>query len=277
MEKQRKIISILLTFIMVLAMSSFMAGCGEDDVDPAALFDKASDNISKADTCSFDADLVMSTKLGAQSMDIKMGMDCDYIKPTKDDASDMQVYAKVNMELMGQKVQSDIYIKDGFAYSNTQGQKIKTQLPKESFKEINKLFSDKNTIKIEKYVKESSMDGDKIKLKVDGQKLVEAIMKKYSNLLKGNSSSLNMANGFTDQIKNSGIETVDIEATIKDENFTTLKCDIPMKMDGSAYGQKEPVESDILLDFKSIEVNPDLEEIEVPDADQYKTQKGITN
>ena len=274
MKKQRKIISILLAFVMVLATGAIMAGCGEDDVDPVKLFDKASENMGKADTCSFDADLVMSSDLGQQSMDIKIGMDLDYIKPSKDDASDMQVFAKIQMALMGQNVQAEMYIKDGFAYTNTEGQKIKTPLPKESFKEINKMFDDKDTIKIDKFVKESSMDGDKIKLKLDGQKFIEAFMKKYSNLLNsGNSSSLNMANGFADQIKKSGIETVDIEATVKDENFTSLKCDIPMEMDGSAYGQKEPIKSDITLDLKSIEVNKDLGEIKVPDADQYKTKK----
>jgi hypothetical protein len=247
---------------MIMAIGFVMSGCGEED--PMELFKKASDNMSKADALSFEGNVAMSIKAGGQEMKLTADMDGDYIKSTTDDPTDLQMKLHMKMDMMGQSNEMTAYIKDGYTYSDDGTNKTKTQFENKSAEQINKIMETK--LDMTKYVKESSMEDDVIKMSVDGKKMMADIMDKYKDALGGDSGNATI-DSYADMLDKAGIDNIDIETTIKDENFTTFKMTMPMKID---MGTGEKSDAELVIDFSKISVNPDLKEIEVPNADQYK-------
>lgn len=270
MKKQRKIVSILLVLAMVIATGAIMTGCGDD---PLETYNKASENMAKADNMSFDGDGKMAWSVSGQSLEMNLGIKGDYIKSTTDDPTDLQLAADVSFSMMGQNSSVKLYIKDKYAYMDNGAQKTKTKVEKASADQIASLFDEESTIKIDKYVKESSQDGDTLKFKIDSEKYITEFMKKYSSVFDSNNQnstgSFNLKS-FQDQIKNAGLEDMDLQATVKDDNFTSMKFSIPMTMDGSAYGSTQKVKADITFDLSKIDVNTDLKDVTIPNEKSFK-------
>ena len=75
---------------------------------------------------------------------------------------------------------------------------------------------------------------------------------------------------FEKQIDQMGIDEIELEATIKNDNFTSFKYTIPMEMNppGMQAGSKK-AKIDITVDLKEISIDSD-EEISFPDFKDFK-------
>lgn len=262
--KTKKIIGIVLAMIMACAAAFALAGCG-DDVDPVELFKKASDNLSAASDFSFDGKLGMNMKAEGQEMTMSVDMDGQYIKSTTDDPLDMQMKMHMLMNMFGQKTEMTMYVKDGYSYMDDGTNKIKTKFTKDSAEQFTKFMDTK--FEMDKYVTESSMDGDVVKLTIDGKKMMKDVMKKIQDSI-GDTGNTTI-DSYTQMFEKAGIDKITVEATIKDENFTSFKMTIPMTIDtgtGTSYN------ADVDIDFSKIEVNTGAKEVDIPNADQYKEQ-----
>lgn len=261
MKKQRKIISALLVLIMIMATGFVMSGCGEED--PVEVYKKASDNLNAADDFSFDGKINMNIKSGGQEMKITMDMDGDYIKSKSDDPLELQMAMNMKMDMLGQSNEMKMYIKDGYTYTDDGTSKAKAKLEKDSADQIKKAMETK--FEIDKYVKKSSMDGDTVKLTVDGKKMMAEAMDKFKDSLEdaGNST----VDSYTEMIEKAGIDEIKVEAVVKDDNFTSFKMDMPMKID---MGTGQKTDTDIVIDLSDIKVNSGLKDIEIPDISQFK-------
>ena len=51
---KRKILSVIMVIAMILAAGAFTAGCGEDEAGPVEAYNKAAENMSKADDVDLD-------------------------------------------------------------------------------------------------------------------------------------------------------------------------------------------------------------------------------
>lgn len=263
MKTHKKIAGIILAMVMVMAAAFVMTGCG-DDADPMELYNKASANLSKASDYSFVGTLGMNIKAEGQEVKMNADMDGDYIKSTTDDPTDLQMAMHMKMNLLNQNQEMFMYIKDGYSYSNDGTNKTKTKFDKSSADQIIKLME--TDFDFDKYVKESSMEDDVIKMTVDGKKLMTDIMKKLNDAT-GGSTGNSMVDSYTKMFDQAGIDKVTIEAGVKDENFTSFKIEMPMKLD---MGNGQKTDTDFVLNFSEIKVNTGLKEVEIPDIGQYK-------
>ena len=262
--KTKKILGIVLAMIMACAAAFALAGCG-DDVDPVELFKKASDNLEAAGDLAFDGKLGMNLKAEGQEMKISIDMDGQYIKSTTDDPLDMQMSLHILMNMLGQKQEMKMYVKDGYSYMDDGTNKIKTKFTKDSADQMLKLMDTK--FDMDKYVTESSMEDDVVKLTIDGKKMMKSAMKKFKDSV-GDTGNTTL-DSYTQMFEKAGIDKINVEATIKDENFTSFKMDIPMQID-TGTGTKYDATVDI--DFTKIDVNKGLKEIDIPDEGKYKAQ-----
>ena len=265
MRKQRKIVSLLLVLAMILT-----TGCGED---PIETFKKAMDNLNKAENMTLEGEGKMTMSISGQNMEMDLGFSGDYVKSTTDDPCDLQLAFDVNYAMMGQKAEMKLYVKDKTVYAEGNGAKTKTKLDKDGLEQLRSFADEKNSIPVEKYVKESSQDGDKLKLKLDTEKFIADFMKKYSGIFNSGatpSAGTFDAKSFQEQIKNAGLEDMELDATVKDENFTSMKYSLPFKMDGAAYGTTQKIEGDLVFDLSKISINNDIKEITIPDEKSFK-------
>jgi hypothetical protein len=262
--KTKKIMGIVLAMIMACAAAFALAGCG-DDVDPVELFKKASDNLSAASDLSFDGKLGMEMKAEGQEISMSIDMDGQYIKSTTDDPIDMQMKMHMLMNMLGQKNEMTMYVKDGYTYTDDGTNKTKAKFTKDSAEQMKKLMDTK--FEMDKYVTESSMEDDVVKLTIDGKKMMKDAMKKLQDNV-GDTGNATI-DSYTQMFEKAGIDKVTVEAGIKDENFTSFKMAIPMTID---TGTGTKYDADVDIDFSKIEVNTGAKEVEIPDADKYKEQ-----
>ena len=90
-------------------------------------------------------------------------------------------------------------------------------------------------------------------------------MDKFKDSLEdaGNST----VDSYTEMIEKAGIDEIKVEAVVKDDNFTSFKMDMPMKID---MGTGQKTDTDIVIDLSDIKVNSGLKDIEIPDISQFK-------
>ena len=263
MKTHKKILGIILAMVMVMAAAFVMTGCG-DDVDPMELYNKASENMTKADDFSYDGGFEMNIKAEGQEVKMNADMDGDYIKSSSDDPTDLQMSMHVKMNLLNQNQEMFMYVKDGYTYTNDGTTKSKAPLDKSSAEQIKQLMD--TDFDFDKYVKDSSMEGDVVKMTVDGKKLMSDLMKKVEEATGGNTGNA-MVDSYAQIFEKAGLDEITIEAGIEDENFTSFKMDMPMKID---MGNGSKSDADFVINFSEIKVNTGLKEVEIPDVNQYK-------
>ena len=275
---KRKIFSIALALIMVFAVAAVMTGCGEDS-DPVATYNKASENMSAAKDIQMTGDLSVKMEAEGQSMEITADMDTTLIKSTTDDPADLQLYLDLSAQMMGQDVKTKMWVKDKTSYTeDSDGNKTKAEFAKDAGENFEQLFNTEQ--KIDDYVKDSKQDGDTVTLTLDSKKYITDLIAKVSKI------GQDAENVDLDQIKKTldslDIDDMTITATIKDENFTSIKTNIPMEIDTSAFtslmsggttdggsetGQKITVNID--LNFDPIKVDSGAT-IDYPDFSDFK-------
>ena len=275
---KRKILSVIMVIAMILAAGAFTAGCGEDEAGPVDAYNKAAENMSKADDVDLDGKIAVVIKAEGQSMEMGMDLNATMIKSETDDPADLQMAMKMSMELMGQKINTQTYIKDKTMYTDDgQGQKSRTEMDEDSSEAFEKVFGG-DVGKIDEYVKSSERDGETVKLVLDGEKAIKAAVEKMNEIGDDASEAVDMSQ-IEESLKNAGVKDINVTANISDENFTSLKFDVPMEMDmaafnaaltgGSASGASQKIKADLTIDFSKIAVNSGAK-IDFPDLSDYK-------
>ena len=180
---------------------------------------------------------------------------------------------------MGQDVKTKMWVKDKTSYTeDSDGNKTKAEFAKDAGENFEQLFNTEQ--KIDDYVKDSKQDGDTITLTLDSKKYITDIIAKLSKIGQ-DTETVDL-----DQIKKTldslDIDDMTITATIKDDNFTSMKTSIPMEIDtaaftslmsggttdgGSETGQKITVNID--LNFDPIKVDSGAT-IDYPDFSDFK-------
>ena len=286
--KARKILSILVVMIMALSVSFALSGCGDDPLDT---FKKASENMEKAKDSSFDGSATLNMTVPdmtggdkKQKIDITADFDASVIKGEDDDPLNYQMAATLDVDLsklfgalMGDsgKTTLKMWMKDKTMYMEVDGEKTKSKLDDKTMEQIRKIVEDSGAMKIDDYVKDSEQDGDKLKFTLDTKKMMDDAMKKTDEL------GGDTAKQYKEMMKNAELKDTTLEATVKDEKFTSLKYTIPMSMDmgamygatASAGGDSSKMEMEIVLDIKNIQVDTG-KSIEFPNFKDFKEDAG---
>ena len=289
--KTRKILSILVVMIMAMSMSFALSGCGDDPLDT---FNKASENMEKAKDTSFDGSVTLNMTMPdmtggnkEQKIDLTADFEASVIKATDDDPMNYQMAAKLDVDLsklfgslMGDsgKTTINMWMKDKTMYAEVEGEKTKTKLDDKTMDQILKIVEDSGTMKIDDYIKDSEQDGDKLIFTLDTKKMMDNAMKETGEL---GGDSLKQ---YKEMMKNSEMKDTTLEATVKDEKFTSMKYQIPMSMDmGAMYGlsagagdDSSKMDMEIIFDIKNIETDTG-KSIEFPDFKDFKESTQTTN
>lgn len=265
MKSHKKLFSFVLVFALILSTVVLFNGCGGESAKE--MFNKASKNMEKAKSVKIkDAKLSAKMNLGEQKQEYNVDMNIHYIKSKTDDPRDFQLAGDLALSGIGQSKKLAFYIKDQMAYTddNLKKEKAKLELKKE---DIEKALKFRGDTKIDDYVKKDEKDEDKVKLTIDGKKYLKDVFKKL-----GETTSQKQPQFATleKQIDQMGIDEIELEATIKNDNFTSFKYTIPMEMNppGMQAGSKK-AKIDITVDLKEISIDSD-EEISFPDFKDFK-------
>ena len=282
--KARKILSILVVMIMALSMSFALSGCGDDPLDT---FKKASENMEKAKDTSFDGSITLNMTMPdmtggnkEQKIDLTADFEASVIKAADDDPLNYQMAAKLDVDLsklfgslMGDSGNTTIkmWMKDKTMYAEAEGQKTKTKLDDKTMEQVRKIVEDSGAMKIDDYIKDSEQDGDNLKFTLDTKKMMDDAMKKTEDL------GGDTAKQYKEMMKNAELKDTTLEATVKDEKFTSLKYIIPMSMDmGALYGgaagtgdDSSKMDMELTLDIKNIETDTG-KTIDFPDFKDFK-------
>lgn len=119
----KKIVSLVLALLMVFGLVS-LTSCL---VTPAAAVEQAFENTEKLD--SYYAVMDFKLSLSATGVTVDLPMSFEY-KVEDANSENPTVYAKSNIEMLGQSLTVESYLKDGWAYIIYDGEKAKVNLSK---------------------------------------------------------------------------------------------------------------------------------------------------
>jgi len=257
-----------MTIAMSLGISFALAGCGET---PVEMFNKANENMSAAKDVSIESTFNADVESSGVTFTVSGKLNAQYIK-NSEKPLESQVAMFGNIEMMDQKSKVKMYMTDEKMYMNAGGSKTYTDISKSMSDEYMQSLLDLGTSeKIDDYVTDSSSDGDNITLTIDGSKYLESLIKKAEKNADDSVSDKDMKS-VKSLLKDSGFSKMKIEATIKDDNFTSLKysCDFTLDLGtlmGTTTSEKTPVKFE--FDCKKIKINDGIK-IDFPDFKDYK-------
>lgn len=268
MKSYKKIFSLVLVFSLVLSAALFFNGCGKSAKDE---FETAQGNMNKAkDVTIKDGKLTAAIDANGQKVEVTGKLDAQVIKSTTDDPRDLQGKLSFSISLPGASNKATLYIKDRMVYSDNGKLKKKEKITG-SKADFEKIVNMSNDIKISEFVKKDEKDGDKVKLTLDGKKYLKSVMEKAADASKTSNAEmkkqLEIANKQLEQL---GIDDINLEATIKNDKFTSLKYNIPMEIDGTLMRLPSgKVKIDVTVELGNIAVDSG-EKINFPDFKSFK-------
>ena len=217
-NKSRKVTSVLLILIMVVAFSA----CGGSDSESALdLYNNAGKKLSEADSYSATMNMDMAMDVAGQSMNVDTKGNIKQVGS----GDDMELETDMTTDAMGISSETKAYYKDGYYFMEVEGQKMKVKMDAaEALSQMNS-----STVEIpEDAVKDSSVtdkDGGKeVSLTLDGQKLMDEA-----------SDMLGSMSGYDSGANDMKVGDFDVTAFIDgDGNLksTTMKFNITMTIQG---------------------------------------------
>lgn len=247
----------LAALFLCAGMLFSMAACGGSKVSDDAL-DKLETSIKKFSEVK-SANYTAAMDVTADKENVKLKLYGDFITETK---KPLQMSLTIDMEASGTKMEKymQLFIKDDNVYMNMmQMSKQKTTLkemmgstPMPSFNFDADTFK-MNKEDMKKYLKEASVDGDKLKLSFDPKKMNEEVTKAEKED-KTSSSKVNF-------------KKFDMDVTLKDGFME--KAVITMDATTTAGETKQEIKGTITLETKNINK---VTSINYPDLTEYKAE-----
>lgn len=169
----------LLSLVTVVAMLFAITACGEDKEQKA--IDKVNAAFAKtaeADANGIDADLTIDAKgkLDGKDEEISADMSIKLNMPEdKKDIKKMEMAMPMKLKVSGQDVNMNLYVKNGWVYTNLMGLKSKAPLEEDEYFKIFTETGD-DTLEIKKeYVDSAKIDGDKVIIDFNLAKLIASL------------------------------------------------------------------------------------------------------
>lgn len=208
----------LLSLVTVVAMLFTITACGEDkDQKAIDKVNAAFEKTAEANADSVDADLKIDAKgkLDGKEENISADMSVKLKMPEdKKNIKKIEMAIPMKLKVSGQEVNMDVYVKNGWVYSNLMGLKSKEPLEGD---EYFKIFTETDdTLEIKKeYVDSAKIDGDKVIIDFNLAKLIASLEEEGDDI-------------DADDIKDAEelIEKFTVEFDIQDDVLKGMKGDV---------------------------------------------------
>lgn len=184
----KKKIALLLAFCLTFLSAIAFSGCSRPQGSPYQVYAAAAQKTSA--NGSIDANLDMTAKIEMAGMSMEMGVSGN-TKATTADGKPQAMLADMQLSVLGQKVDMDMYYADGILYTSSAGQKAKTSVSAEEV--LEQLGSYKPIEFEESALKESSLkveNGNQIiSVVLDGKALNDILAKQIGGMLSDSGAS----------------------------------------------------------------------------------------
>lgn len=228
--------------LMVLCLMTLsLVACDSNSSEAYEEFLKVNETMENAESVDMDMDMKATIEADGQSIDMDMKANMKQIMLSE---TDIQMEMNMDMELMGQKINSLSYFKDGYLYTSASGQKVKMAMDLEQLEQQANMGGT-DFMFDEKAIKKSAIkevgDNKEISFTLDGKAVTESI----SGMVESITSSL--------QIDPADMSFGDMEYTIVADKKSNLKSMI-MKFDATItmQGQEMVIKYDITADINKI-------------------------
>lgn len=251
MKPYKKLLSLAMVFALLISAGIVFTGCGETATE---MFNKAQTNLSKAKDIKFkDGTITGKLDVKGQKTEMSAKIDFQAVKSTTDDPRDLQMALSGSFNVFGQNNKFSMFLKDQTVYfdDGMSKEKQKLDMTKDDFK---KIMDSAQGTKIDEFVKKEEKDGDKIKLTIDAKEYMKKAIKDVDTSKNSKAVSIKELEKNLDSL---GLKEMDVEATIKDGNFKSIKYTIPMNLDGSMLtpGATGNMKLDLTVEFKEISID----------------------
>ncbi|MBQ9743620.1 MAG: hypothetical protein IJW19_00665 [Clostridia bacterium] len=252
----KKIISMILVVLMLCA-SFVLTSCNLTS-DPESEIEDAIEKVN--DLEAFDATMVMAItmKMNGQSYSMPVTVD---IK-----ASDDEMYAFYEMNIIGEKMEMEIYSDYEYIYVLSEGQGIKTPFDKNS--EYNYSANVENVLKplpkevLENVEVDEDDDGNKVfTVEIDSETFMEIY----------NENVESMGDDYASSVEDLNLSDAVVTIAINDDGYVAYY-NLEYTMTLSVYG--EDVEADVVTE---ITFNDPGEDVEIEPMDGYKNYRTVNS